>query len=91
MTEISLTVVAPVRRYHTYTDQWGAEIDAVLFFERELGEYDIIKGVRVSIRCFIASNVPQYVGVFNQLQKYRQEYICNVRACNVQFGTSFCK
>ena len=25
-------------------DQWEAEIDTALFYERELGEYDIIEG-----------------------------------------------
>ena len=53
MAEFSLTVVASVRGYHTYMDQWEAEIDSALFFERELGEYDTIEGVRDCIRCFV--------------------------------------
>ena len=37
--------MAPVRGYHAYMDQWEAEIDTALFFERELGEYaDVIEG-----------------------------------------------
>ena len=55
MAEFSLTLVAPVRGYHANMDQWEAEIDAALLFERELSEYDIIEGVRVCIRCFVAS------------------------------------
>ena len=58
MAELSLTLVAPVRGYHAYMDQWEAETDTALFFEQELGEYDIIEGVRVYIRCFIASIRP---------------------------------
>ena len=60
MAEFSLTVVAPVRRYHPYLDQWEAGIDAALFFERELSKYDIIEGVRVCICCFIASIRPLF-------------------------------
>ena len=50
MLEFFLTVVAPVRGYHVYTDQWEAETDTALFFERELVEYSIIEGVRVCNR-----------------------------------------
>ena len=51
MAEFSSTVVAPVRVYHVYMDQWEAEIDTTLFFVCELGQYDIIEG----IYCFLAS------------------------------------
>ena len=55
MAEFFLTVVAPVCGYHAYMEQWEAEIDTAFFFEHELGEYDIIKSVRVCIRYFITS------------------------------------
>ena len=60
MAEFSSTVVAPVRRYHPYMDQWEAETDAAFFFERELSKNDIIKGVRVCICCFIDSIRPLF-------------------------------
>ena len=55
MAEFSLTVVAPVCGYNMYMDKSEAEIDTALFFEQELGEYDIIEGVGDCICCFIAS------------------------------------
>ena len=39
-------------------DHWEAETGTALLFEQELGEYDIIEGVRVCIHCFIASIGP---------------------------------
>ena len=41
MAVFSLMIVAPVREYHAYMDQWEAKINTALFFKHALGRYDI--------------------------------------------------
>ena len=45
MAEFSFVVEAPVCGYHAYMDQWEAAINTSLFFERELGDMTLMKGL----------------------------------------------